>query len=85
MGRYEARPTQAAHPWRATARTVVAAIVGLAALTPTIVDELGIGALPWAAAAVAVAGAVTRILAIPGVIDWTRRFLPWLAPGDDDD
>lgn len=72
--------TQAAHPWRATARTVLAAIIGLAILAPQIVDVLGVGSIPWAAGTLAVIAAVTRVLALPGVIAWTARFLPWLAP-----
>ena len=77
-----ATPTQAAHPWRATVRTVLAAVIGLAVLAPTIAAELGVESIPWVAGALAVIAAVTRVLAIPGVIAWTQRFLPWLAPGD---
>lgn len=77
-----AQPTQAAHPWRATARTVLAAVVGLALLAPKIADELGIASVPWVAGALVVIGGITRVLALPGVIAWTERFLPWLAPGN---
>lgn len=72
--------TQAEHPWRATIRTALAAVVGLAILAPQIVAALGVGSIPWVAGTLAVIAAVTRVLAIPGVIEWTRRFLPWLAP-----
>ena len=75
-----AQPTQAAHPWRATIRTTLAAVLGLAVLAPEIVAELGVGSIPWVAGTLAVIAAVTRVLAIPGVVAWTERFMPWLAP-----
>lgn len=73
------QPTQTRHPWRATARTVAAAIIGLAVLLPTISDALGVAAVPWVVTVIAVAGGITRVLAIPGVERWMRRFVPWLA------
>lgn len=82
-----AQPTQTRHPWRATVRTVAAAIVGLAVLAPAIAAELGAESVPWVAATLATIGAVTRVLAIPGVEAWMRRFVPWLAaqPWQDTD
>lgn len=75
--------TQAAHPWRATLRTIFAAVVGLASMWALIVDTLGLDpGIPWVAASIAVTGAVTRVLALPGVIAWLERFVPWLAPGE---
>lgn len=72
--------TQARHPWRATIRTIFAAGVSLAAIWALIVEAAGVDATaPLVAATLAVAGAVTRILAIPGVESWLRRFFPWLA------
>lgn len=72
--------TQARHPWRATIRTVFAGVVSLAAIWGLIVQAAGIdSAGTVVAATLAVAGAVTRILAIPGVEAWLRRFFPWLA------
>ncbi|MFE3125992.1 hypothetical protein ACFXHD_21505 [Streptomyces hydrogenans] len=51
-----------------TARTVLQTAVAIAVLLPAIVDASGIPAtLPWVAGALAVAGALTRIMAIPGV------------------
>lgn len=73
------QPTQSRHPWRATARTVVAALVGLAVILPTVADVLGVSAVPWVASVVAVAAGVTRVLAIPAVDGWLRTWLPWLA------
>lgn len=76
--------TQLQHPWRATVRTAVAALVALAAAAPIIYEavfqtspELATGAL---AGALAVAAAVTRLAALPAVQEFTERFIPWLAP-----
>ncbi len=71
-------PTQVDYPWRATARTVFQALVGLCALVPLIVgtDVPAAGAV---AVALTVSGALTRIMAIPEVNDWLDKFLPWLA------
>ncbi len=81
-------PTQTQHPWRATARTVFAALVALLTLLPYILGAANVDATVWGAQALAVVGAVTRVLAIPGVNDWLRDFLPWLAAsgreGDDE-
>ncbi|WP_333811087.1 hypothetical protein [Timonella senegalensis] len=77
-----ASSTQAAHPWRATLRTIFAALIGLASAWIVIVEAIGLDpGIPWVATSIAVTGAITRVMAIPGVIDWLERFLPWLAPG----
>lgn len=77
--------TQARHPWRATARTVVAVLVPLAAMAPVIYEtathdnpEAATGA---AAVTLAAAGAITRLLALPGVEEILRRYkaTSWLA------
>ena len=73
------QPTQTVHPWRATARTILAALIGFLPLLPVLVDALGLGAYAWAGAAVAVAAAITRALAVPGVNAWLARYLPALA------
>lgn len=59
-----------------TARTVLQTAVAFAVVLPAIVDVSGIPAtLPWVAGALAVAGALTRVMALPGV----QRLLPrWL-------
>lgn len=72
-------PTQTRHPWRAVARTVFAAVVALASLLPYIAAEAHIDAVPAVGQVLAVAGAITRILAIPGVDKWLRDYLPFLA------
>lgn len=77
-------PTQSAHPWRATARTVLAVVVVLLPVLPQLVDELGLSTYGWAAALVAGAGVVTRVLAIPAVNGQLQRWLPALAAAPKD-
>jgi hypothetical protein len=74
-----ASTTQTRHPWRAVARTIFAAVVALLSLLPTVAAATGIEAVPLVAQALAVAAAVTRVLAIPGVDDFLRQYLPFLA------
>lgn len=72
-------PTQTRHPWRATARTVFAGAVALLTLIPYVVAEAHLDAVPGVTQVLAVAAAVTRILAIPGVDAWLQTYLPFLA------
>ena len=78
-------PTQVRRPWRATLRTAFAALVALAAMAPVLVDAAGLdpARLPWLAGVLAVCAAVTRVLALPGVEAWLRRFAPWLSADAD--
>jgi len=64
---------------RRTARTVLQTAVSLALLLPALVDASGLPAtLPRVARALAVAGALTRVMAVPGV----QALLPgWLRTG----
>lgn len=96
MGDHVATTTQAANPGRATIRTAVAvgipAFLGLLVIVPEIIQVIvdGFGQhLPeglrlWLAGAAlvitAASATITRIMAIPGVIEWTRAYFPWLAP-----
>lgn len=68
---------------RRTIRTTVQTAVTLAGLLPVIVDEAHIPAtLPWVAGALFVAGALTRVMALPGV----NRLLPsWMRLSADPD
>ncbi|MEU9348572.1 hypothetical protein AB0D74_45995 [Streptomyces sp. NPDC048278] len=70
-------------PTRRTLRTVVQTAVGLCVLLPAVVDAAGVpDTLPWAAGALAVAAAVTRVMAVPAV----QALLPsWLRSGGADD
>lgn len=76
-----ADPTQVRRPWRATLRTTFAALIALAALAPVLVEAAGLdpSSLPWLAGALAVAAAITRIMALPGVETFLRTYLPFLA------
>lgn len=71
-------PTQIEYPWRATARTIFQAFVGLCALVPLLAgtDTPPVGAV---AVALTVSAAVTRIMAMPQVNDWISAYVPWLA------
>lgn len=71
--------TQSAHPWRATFRTGFAVAVALLSLLPVIAATAGIETVPAVAQVLVVAGAVTRVLALPGVEQFLERFVPWLA------
>ncbi|GAA0371862.1 hypothetical protein [Streptomyces blastmyceticus] len=68
---------------RRTIRTVVQTAVALAVLLPAIVDASGIPAtLPWVAGALAVAGGLARVMALPGV----QALMPaWLRTAHPDD
>ncbi|GLF94870.1 hypothetical protein [Streptomyces yaizuensis] len=51
-----------------TIRTTFQTAVAVAAVLPGVVDASGIPAtLPWVAGALAIAGAVTRVMALPAV------------------
>jgi hypothetical protein len=92
-------PTQTRHPWRATVRTIFAAGVALLTLLPVIAATAGVDTVPAIAQVLVVAGAVTRVLALPGVERFLELYIPWLAAspaegiasdlfdifGDDDD
>lgn len=68
-------------PWRATARTLFAALIGLASMWALVVEALGLDqGIPWVAASLAVTGAITRLMALPAVNNWLRQYMPWLAP-----
>lgn len=73
--------TQQAHPWRAVARTALAIVVGVAVAVPGVVEAITqhdpAQATGWLGGAVAVAGAVTRVMALPAV----DRLLAYLGLG----
>lgn len=74
-------PTQVRRPWRTTVRAVFQGLVALAVLFPVLVQETGLKAedYPWLGIGLAVAAAITRIMALPQVEVFLRRFLPFLA------
>jgi len=59
-------PTQTRYPWKATVRTILAALP----LIPIIAVALGVDTLPWVVAAVGLIGGITRVMAIPEVNGW---------------
>ncbi|KUO13725.1 hypothetical protein [Streptomyces sp. DSM 15324] len=63
-----------------TLRTILQTGLGIAVVLPAVVDASGVpAALPWVAGALAVAGGVTRVMAVPGV----QALLPsWLRTDD---
>lgn len=75
----EATATQTRRPWQAVLRTSVAAILGLLPILPIIADALDIETVPVVASTLAVTAAVTRVLAVPEVERWMRRWAPALA------
>ncbi|MEH1014605.1 hypothetical protein V6U90_16025 [Micromonospora sp. CPCC 206060] len=77
--------TQTRHPWRATVRTIFAGTVAALSLLPTVAVTAGVDGVPLVAQAVVVAGAVTRVMALPGVDDFLRQFVPWLASAPADE
>jgi hypothetical protein len=74
-------PTQVRRPWRATTRTVFQALVALAIMAPVLVQATGLDptSLPWLAGVLAVCAAITRVMALPQVEAFLRRFLPFLS------
>jgi len=73
-------PTQTRYPWRTTVRTAFAFIVALAAMLPGLVEAAGLDeTAPWVAGLLGIASAITRIMALPAVEVFLRRFLPFLA------
>lgn len=72
--------TQVKYPWRAVARTTIAATVGILPLLPVVAHELGIETIPWVATTLAVTAAVTRVLANASVVAWLDKYFPVLSP-----
>lgn len=75
------QPTQVRRPWRSVTRTVFQALVALAVMAPILVQATGLdpSSLPWLAGVLAVCAAVTRVMALPQVEAFLRRFLPFLS------
>ena len=80
MGKHTAGATQTKHPWRATVRTGFAVVIALAAMMPALVNATGLDETAGpVAGALAIAGAITRVMALPAVETFLERFAPWLA------
>jgi hypothetical protein len=78
-----AAPTQVRRPWRTTVRSVFQAVVAGSAAAPlvyqAITQESPEAATGAGATLLLVTGAVTRVMALPSVEEWLRRFVPFLA------
>lgn len=75
-----ATPTQTTHPWRATARTIFQAVIGFAAMWAVVVEAIGLDKdWQWVSASLVATAAITRVMALPAVEEFLRRFFPWLA------
>lgn len=88
--------TQSNHPWKTTLRTAfqvgIPAFVGLLLILPPVLQDvvdtfghqLPAGLTSWlvgAAATITASSALlARISAMPRVIEWTRKYVPFLAP-----
>lgn len=82
MGEHSAPETvtQSQYPWRATLRTVIAFLIAILPYIATYLSDATPEAQTGAvAAAVPIVAGVTRFLALPGVDDVLRRYLPILA------
>lgn len=72
-------PTQVKRPWRATFRTVFQGVVAAAAILPLVLSTAGIPPVGIAAVIITVAGALTRIMALPAVEEFLEHYIPILA------
>lgn len=78
------KSSQETHPWKTTVRTLFQMLIGFLVLLPQIIDASGADdTVPWVGASLAISAAVTRIMAIPGVERWLRRWFPWMAADED--
>lgn len=88
MNTHRATATQTAHPWRATLRTVLWAIVAFAAMAPLIYSAAAGGdpeqAVGWVATALGILAAIQRVMTLPVVDQFLRRYVPWLAATPQD-
>lgn len=72
-------PTQTAYPWRATLRTIFAALVAGATVIPVVITQQHWDSTAIGAQIIVVAGVITRVMAIPGVDSFLQKFAPFLA------
>lgn len=65
---------------RATVRTVFQAFVGLCFILPALIPLLGVSTTAgWVVAALAVSGAITRVMQFPAFNAWLDNYFPWLS------
>lgn len=73
------QPSQVKHPWRATLRTIITALIAFLPVLPQIAETAGIDDIPAVAQFLAVTIAVQRVLSLPAVERWLKAYLPWLS------
>lgn len=66
-------------PRRQVFRQLVAAAVGFLPIGVALIYELGLEGVPFFAACLTVAGAITRVLVLDSTEEWLDRHAPWLA------
>jgi len=84
MAMFTANPSgttsQTKYPVRTIIRTVFQVIVALAVGLPFLVNAAGLDeTVPGVAVVLAVAAAITRVMALPWTEEFLERFIPWLA------
>lgn len=76
-------PTQVVHSWRTVTRTLFQALIAMAVLSPLLINAVNnkdtSTATGFAAGVLIVSGAITRVMAIPGVNQFIEKYLPFLA------
>ena len=73
-----ASTTQVTHPWRATARTIFAALVGFVFVFPVVLSDFHFPIQGAVGTAIAATAVVTRFLALPSVNAALETYVPWL-------
>lgn len=73
------QPTQVRNPWRTAFRTAFQVTLALASLIPVAAAAGGLETKAGVAQVIGVCVIVTRIMAMPAVDEFLRRFMPWLA------
>lgn len=71
--------TQERHSFRAMLRTAFQMLVALAVLWPIITVTLDLPDWAWVGTATVVAAGITRLMAVPEVEQFLRKFLPFLS------
>lgn len=71
--------TQERYPYRGATRTVFQMVVSLAAMWGVVVQAAGLPGWSWVAISLAVAAGITRVMALPDVEVFLRKFLPFLS------
>lgn len=83
-------PTQVKRPWTTTIRTVFQALISFAALAPLIAAAIeeatgyDLDGVPFVVTALLVCAGFTRVMALPAVEEFLRRFFPFLAADSSD-